>query len=135
MSINENLAGVLGNIVRNRTQVENNLKQVRAALSQLDDESKASISQLLKKFEHPQAIAQFIQAFAQNEGLAKAALEMEAAIAVLQTAVLDPAIVEKAEEWATANAEAANSPLPPAGQSGASDPAAAAGSGQTTPSA
>lgn len=131
MSINENLAGVLGNIVRNRAQVENNLKQVRAALSQLDDESKASITQLLKKFEHPQAITQFVQAFAQNEGLAKAALEMEAAIAVLQTASLDPSIVEKAEAWATANAEAAKSPLPPAGQSGASDPAVETSGGST----
>lgn len=122
--ITENLHGVLQNIVRNRNAVANNLKQVDQAVSQLDEESLGSIKQLLKKWEHPQAVGQFINAVAQQEGLSKAAAEMDTAIAVLQTAADDEAFQLQAQAQLAANEQAATAPpLPAAGQSSAPAPA------------
>ena len=123
MDISENLAGVLGNIVRNRAQVETNRKQVATAVGQLDEVSLASIKQLLNKFEHPQAISQFVNAVVQAEGLDRAAAEMDTAIAVLQAAADDDSFILQAQAQLEANDAAANSPLSAAGQSGESAPA------------
>lgn len=123
--ITENLHGVLQNIVRNRNAVATNLKQVDQAVAQLDEASLGSIKQLLAKWEHPQAVGQFINAVAQQEGLNKAAAEMDTAIAVLQTAADDEAFQLQAQAQLAANEQAAASPpLPVAGQSGESAPAA-----------
>lgn len=128
MTINANLADVLANITRNRQQVETNLKQAIGAASQLDDESRAAIDLLLKKYEHPQAIGQFVQAVAQAEGLKKATAEMDTAIAVLQTVMLNDDVQAQAQLWLDANKAVIANPLPPAGQGSASGPAVEASS-------
>lgn len=122
--ITENLDGVLQNIVRNRNAVAQNLKTVEAAVSQLDEESLGWIKNLLRKWEHPQAVGQHINAVAQLDGLTKAAGEMDAAIAVLQTAAVDEAFQLQAQAQLTANEAARNAPpLPAAGQSSGPAPA------------
>ena len=121
--INTALPGLLGNITKNREQVEKNLAQCRQAVSQLDEESLASITQLVKKWEHAQSITQFINAYVQQEGMQTAAREMDAAIAVLQTAMDDDVFATQAQAQMDANERIANSPLPSAGQSLESAPA------------
>lgn len=121
--VSENLPGLLGNLTRNREQVEINRKKIRQALTQLDDASLASIKQLVDKFEHAQSVTQFVNAYVQSEQLDKAADEMDAAIAVVQIAMDDSGVAELADVQAAANDEARNSPLPAAGQAVASAPA------------
>lgn len=122
--ITENLHGVLQNIVRNRNTIAGNLKQVDQAVSQLDEVSLGSIKQLLAKWEHPQAVGQFINAVAQKDSINRALGEMDTAIAVLQTAADDEAFQLQAQAQLAANeAAAASPPLPAAGQSGAPAPA------------
>jgi hypothetical protein len=118
MDISLNLPGLLGNLQRNRDAVGKNLAQAEQAISQLDAESAASIKQLITKWEHPQSLSQFINAFIQVEGLKKAAAELDTAIAVMQTAAADEAFQADAQAQLTANQTGANSnPLPAAGQS------------------
>lgn len=125
MDINENLSGLLGNLTRNREAAAKNLKQAEGAVSQLDDASLTSIRQLLTKWEHPQAIGQFINAVIQADGLKKAVAELDTALAVLQTAAADDAFLADAQAQLTANQSGTNNnPLPAAGQSGAPAPAA-----------
>jgi hypothetical protein len=129
MDIAKNLPGLLGNLVRNREQVELNRKKVKQAISQLDEESLASIKQLLDKFEHVQSVTQFVTVFVQNEQLDKAAEEMDAAIAVVQTAMDDDKVAQQAQAQAAANEAARNAPLSSAGQTVASAPADQAAAG------
>jgi hypothetical protein len=122
MDITTALPGLLSNISRNREQAEKNLVQCRQAMSQLDEESLASIRQLVKKWEHAQSITQFVNAYVQQEGMQTAAREMDAAIAVLQTAMDDDVFATQAQAQMDANERIA-SPLPSAGQSLESAPA------------
>ncbi len=125
MDINENLPGLLGNLTQNRAAIAKNLAQAEQAVSQLDAESLASIQQLLAKWQHPQSVGQFINALAQAEGLKKALGELDTAVAVLQAASADDAFLADAQAQLTANETGTNAnPLPAAGQSGASAPAA-----------
>lgn len=122
--ITENLHGALQNIVRNRNAIATQLKQVDQAVTQLDEASLGSIKQLLSKWEHPQAVGQFINAVAQQESYIKSLGEIDAAIAVLQTAADDDAFQLQAQAQLAANQEAAASPpLPATGQSSAPAPA------------
>jgi hypothetical protein len=123
MDITTALPGLLSNISRNREQAEKNLVQCRQAMSQLDEESLASIRQLVKKWEHAQSITQFVNAYVQQEGMQTAAREMDAAIAVLQTAMDDDVFATQAQAQLDVNARMANNPLPSAG-SADSSPAA-----------
>lgn len=118
--ISANLPGLLTNLTRNREQVELNRQKVRIAIAQIDDASMASLKQLLDKFEHAQTVAQFVTALVQSEQLDKAADEMDAAIAVVQTAIDDDAFATQAQAQATANEVARNAPLSAAGQAVAS---------------
>lgn len=115
--ITDNIHSVLQNITQNKQQALMAQKASAQAVGQLDDESRKSIDQLLSKFEHPQAIAQFVQAVAQFEGLNKALADMDAAIAVLQIAADDDAFQQQAQAQLAANIVAASSPLLAAGQS------------------
>ncbi|HEY5214050.1 MAG TPA: hypothetical protein VIJ38_13620 [Acidobacteriaceae bacterium] len=123
MDITKSLPGLLGNITRNRQQVEVNLKQCRVAVSQLDEASIAAIKQLLKKFEHAQSVNQFVASYVQLESLEVAAREMDAAIAVLQTAMDDDTFAVQAQAQADSNERISNNPLPSAGQADSSAPA------------
>ena len=125
MDITQNLAGLLGNLQRNREAVGKNLAQAELAVQQLDEASLASIKQLIDKWEHPQSLNQFFNAYIQAEGLKKAVAELDTAVAVIQTAIADDAFQADAQAQLTANQNGANvSPLPPAGQGGAPAPAA-----------
>jgi hypothetical protein len=123
VDITKSLPGLLGNITRNREQVEKNLAICRQAVVQIDDESMASIKQLLKKWEHPQSVNQFVSAVVQLEGMETASREMDAAIAVLQTAMDDDTFATQAQAQLDVNARMANNPLPAAGQADSSAPA------------
>ena len=126
MSILQHLEAVVGNLTRNLTHVETNIKTAEKAVAQLDAESRASIDQLLAKWEHPQAISQFITAVAQLTGLKQAQDEMKAAVAMLQAGATVPEFVAAAETQHAANEEAANNPLSAAGQSLVAPPLAPA---------
>jgi ABC-type phosphate transport system ATPase subunit len=120
------LSAVVTNLTRNLTHVETNINTATKAVSQLDDESKASIEQLLTKWEHPQAIAQFVTAVAQLKGLTDAKAEMQAAVALLQVGTTDEDFLTAAQQQLDANVAGAKSPLSAAGQSAATDPLAPA---------
>jgi hypothetical protein len=124
MDITQNLAGLLGNLQRNREAVGKNLAQAELAVQQLDEASLASIKQLIAKWEHPQSLNQFFNAYIQAEGLKKAVAELDTAVAVIQTAIADDSFQADAQAQLTANQAGANvSPLPAAGQSLPSAPA------------
>jgi hypothetical protein len=123
VDITKSLPGLLGNITRNREQVEKNLAICRQAVVQIDDESMASIKQLLKKWEHPQSVNQFVSAVVQLEGMETAAREMDAAIAVLQTAMDDDVFATSAQAQLDANERIKNNPLSAAGQADVPAPA------------
>jgi hypothetical protein len=107
MNFSDLIHAVHENISRNIIQVETQLKAAQQAVKELDDECLAAIQTLLKKFEHPQAISQFITAVAQSDGLQKAHAEMTAAITVLKTAALDQDFQQKAVQLAASGALAA----------------------------
>jgi hypothetical protein len=120
--ISKTLPNALTNLTRNREQVEINRKKVQQAISQLDDASTASIKQLLAKFEHAQAVTQFVNAFVQLEALNGAAGDIDALIAVVQIALDDDSVSAQAQAQLAANEGALNAPLPSAGQTVASAP-------------
>lgn len=115
------LNAVVSNLTRNLTHVNTNIATATKAVAQLDDASKASIEQLLDKWEHPQAIAQFVTAVAQLKGLTEAKAEMEAATALLQVGATDDELLSAAQAQLEANAASAASPLSAAGPSAGSD--------------
>jgi hypothetical protein len=117
--LTDHLGTVLENLTRNLNHVSTNLDTAMKAVNQLDETSMASIKQLLDKWEHPQAISQFITAVAQAEGLTAAKTEMQAALALIQTGATKEDFLAEAQKQMEANEASANSPLSVAGQSGA----------------
>ena len=129
------LSAVVSNLTRNLTHVNTNIATATKAVSQLDDESKASIEQLLAKWEHPQAISQFVTAVAQLKGLTDAKAEMEAATALLQVGATSEDLLAAAQAQLEANAASAASPLSAAGPSVAADSLAPANEAAAAPAA
>jgi chromosome segregation ATPase len=130
--ISNRLEAVVTNLTRNLTHVETNIATATKAVAQLDDASKASIEQLLTKWEHPQAISQFVTAVAQLKGLTDARSEMEAAVALLQVGASDEEFLSAAQAQMEANKASAASPLSPAGQSPVAAPLAPANEASAT---
>jgi chromosome segregation ATPase len=115
--ISDRLSAVLSNLTRNLEHIATNIRTAEKAVGQLDEVSMASVEQLLTKWEHPQAIGQFVTAVAQLKGLVDAKAEMEAAVAVIQVTVDAKDHLALAQQQLDANTAGAASPLSAAGPS------------------
>lgn len=133
MALSDTLNTVLMNVTANRAQVFAAHSQSTKIVADLDPEVLAAARALIAKLVHPQAISQTITAVVQAEQLDKTLTEMDALLASVQTTLSDEKSLEAVAAQVTANSQAADSPLPVAGQ--ASQPAPAVAVAPAAPAA
>lgn len=112
MATKETLNIVLRKVVQNKVNVNNALNQAQLSITQADAEAIAAAKVLLKKFGSPQAAVQVMQDVHQVEALAETVSEMDAMIALFETALTDTGILAATDATLVARAEATKSPLP-----------------------
>lgn len=128
MATKETLNVVLQKVVQNKVNVNNALNQSRLSITQASPEAVAAAKVLIKEFGNPQGAVQILQDAFQVEALADTANEMDAMIALFETALVDPTLLDSVDKQITARAEASNSPLSGAGAVGSTDSVADTGS-------
>jgi hypothetical protein len=111
MATKETLNIVLQKVVQNKVNVNNALNQSRLSITQASPDALAAAKVLIKEFGNPQGAVQILQDAFQVEALADTAAEMDAMIALFETALVDGTILAATDAQLAARAEASKSPL------------------------